>query len=51
MTLPIIVYAAAFIVVILHFTKYWANRNMEWVVLVTAAVVLVVNVLDYMKIL
>lgn len=49
--IALLVYAAALVVVILHFTKFWANRNMEWVVLAAPAVVFLVNYLDYINVL
>lgn len=49
--IALIVYAAALVIVILHFTKFWTNHNMEWVVLVAPIIVFTVNILDYMDIL
>ncbi len=48
--IALIVYAAAVVIVILHFTKFWTNRNMEWVVLVAPVIVFTVNILDFLKI-
>jgi hypothetical protein len=43
----LVVYLAALVIVILHFTRFWANRNMEWVVLVAPFIVFFVNYLDW----
>ena len=45
-----IVYIACFIVVILHFTRFLARRNLEWVVLIAPFAIFAVNILSYMKI-
>lgn len=49
--IALIIYAAALVVVILHFTRFWANHNMEWVVLVAPGVVFLVNWLDFINVL
>ena len=49
--IALMVYAAALVIVILHITKFWSNRNLEWVVLVAPVIVFAVNILDYLKIL
>lgn len=49
--IALIVYAAALLIVILHFTKFWSNRNLEWVVLVAPVIVFTVNILDFLEIL
>jgi hypothetical protein len=45
------VYAAAMVIVILYFTRFWSNRNLEWVVLVAPCIVFTVNILDFLDIL
>lgn len=49
--IALIFYAAALVVVILHFTRFWSNHNLEWVVLVAPIVVFIVNWLDYTNVL
>jgi hypothetical protein len=49
--ISIIVYLLGIVVLILHFTKFLARRNMEWVVLVAPVAIFAVNILDYLKIL
>ncbi|HWK54794.1 MAG TPA: hypothetical protein VNR18_10515 [Hyphomicrobiales bacterium] len=44
-----IVYIACLLVVILHFTGYFARRNLEWVVLVAPFAIFGVNILSYLK--
>jgi len=46
--IALIVYAAALVIVILHFTRFWSNRNLEWVVLVAPVIVFTVNILDFL---
>ena len=45
-----IVYIACFIVVILHFTRFFARRNLEWIVLIAPFAIFAVNILSYLKI-
>jgi hypothetical protein len=45
-----IVYAVAIIILIMHFTGFFAQRNMEWVVLASPVAIFAVIILDFMKI-
>jgi hypothetical protein len=49
--ISIIVYLLGVVVLILHFTKFLARRNLDWVVLVAPVAIFAVNILDYLKIL
>lgn len=49
--ISITVYLLGVVVLILHFTRFLARRNMEWVVLVAPIAIFTVNILDYLKIL
>ena len=44
------VYALAIIILIVHFTGFFARRNMEWIVLVSPVAIFAVIILDFMKI-
>jgi len=45
-----IVYALAIAILIMHFTGWFAKRDMEWVVLLSPVAVFAVIILDFMKI-
>ncbi len=45
-----IVYAVAIAILIMHFTGWFAKRDMEWVVLLSPVAVFAVIILDFMKI-
>ncbi|MBF8269018.1 MAG: hypothetical protein HW386_727 [Gammaproteobacteria bacterium] len=45
-----IVYLFSIIILILHFTGWLMRRNMDWMVMLAAAALFSVNILDYMKI-
>ncbi len=45
-----IVYAVAIVILIMHFTGWFAKRDMEWVVLLSPVAVFAVIILDFMKI-
>ena len=45
-----IVYILSVVVLILHFTGFLARRNMDWVVLVAAVAIFLVNILDFLKV-
>ena len=45
-----IVYALAFVVLILYFTRWLTRRNIEWVVLLAPVAVFTVLALDYLRI-
>ncbi len=45
-----IVYAMAIAILIMHFTGFFARRNMEWVVLASPVAIFAVIILDFMKI-
>ena len=49
--ISIIVYLLGLVVLILHFTKFLARRNVEWIVLIAPVAIFAVNILDYLKIL
>jgi hypothetical protein len=49
--ISIIVYLLGVLVLILHFTKFLARKNMEWMVLVAPVAIFTVNILDYLRIL
>jgi hypothetical protein len=44
------VYALAIIILIVHFTGFFARRNMEWIVLASPVAIFAVIILDFMKI-
>ena len=45
-----IVYALAIVILIVHFTGFFAIRNMEWIVLACPVAIFTVIILDFMKI-
>jgi len=45
-----IVYVLSVVVLILYFTGFLAQRNMDWAVLVAAVGIFAVNILDFMRI-
>ena len=44
------VYIACVVILVLHFTRFLARRNMEWLVLVAPFLIFTANILKYMKI-
>ena len=45
-----IVYALAIVILILHFSGWFARRNLEWIVLTAPVAVFAVIILDFLKI-
>jgi hypothetical protein len=44
------VYIVAIVILIMHFTGFFARRNMEWIVLASPVAIFAVIILDFMKI-